>query len=281
MKRAKALGERYLFHTPQMTEAFAGQLTLENRLREAWDQGDFVLHYQPKMSLPTGKLVGAEALVHWSDPRMGAVPPEAFLRTLEEMGLLLEVGRWALRQAVADYLRWKAQGLAAVRIGLKLSASQLRHRHFLAELKEVLAAGADAAAGLELEIAESLVMEDVKHSIATLQALRALGVCVAIDDFGTGFSSLGQLARLPADTLKVDRSFVADMTTGPKGLALVSTIIGLAHSLKLQVVAQGVETEEQSRLLGLLGCDAAQGGLIGAPLAADAFEARFLRAVPS
>jgi diguanylate cyclase (GGDEF)-like protein len=277
LKMAKATGERYLFHTSKMTEAVAGKLTLETQLRQAVDRGEFVLHYQPKVSLADGKLTGVEALIRWNDPLTGLVPPGRFIPMLEETGLIYEVGRWALRRAIDDYLRWQAAGLAAVRIAVNVSPLQLRHRGFIGQIEEIVGIDAQAAAGLELEISESLIMENVKHSMASLQAVRALGVKVAIDGFGTGFSSLSYLARLPVDTLKIDRSFVLDMTAGPQGLALVSTFIKLAHSLKLGVVAEGVETEEQSRLLTLLGCDSAQGTLVGAPLPADEFEARFLR----
>jgi EAL domain-containing protein (putative c-di-GMP-specific phosphodiesterase class I) len=275
LKRAKASGQRYLFHTQKMTEAVAGKLTLENQLRQAADKGEFVLHYQPKVNLASGRITGAEALIRWNDPRTGLVPPGRFIPVLEETGLIHEVGRWALKQAIADYLRWKAAGLPAARIAVNVSALQLRHRGFIGEIEELVAVDPQAASGLELELTESLIMEDVKHSIASLQAIRELGVKVAIDDFGTGFSSLSYLARLPVDTLKIDRSFVVDMTTGPQGLALVSTIINLAHSLKLNVVAEGVETEEESRLLALLGCDEMQGFLFCKPVPGEAFEARF------
>jgi EAL domain-containing protein (putative c-di-GMP-specific phosphodiesterase class I) len=152
----------------------------------------------------------------------------------------------------------------------------MRNRGFVAEVGQVIGIDANAPAGLELEITESLIMEDVKHNIASLQAIRALGVMIAIDDFGTGFSSLSYLAKLPVDTLKIDRSFVIDMTAGPEGLALVSTIINLAHSLKLKVVAEGVETEEQSRLLRLLNCDEMQGYLFSKPVPSEIFETRYL-----
>jgi diguanylate cyclase (GGDEF)-like protein len=276
LKKAKASGERYLFHTQQMTETVAGKLTLENQLRQAIDKEEFVLHYQPKVDLVSGKLRGAEALIRWNDPLTGLVPPGKFIPVLEETGLIFEVGRWALRRAVADYLRWRAAGLPAVRVAVNVSPLQLRNRGFVAEIEQVIGIDPDAAAGLELEITESLIMEDVKHNIASLRAIRALGVTIAIDDFGTGFSSLSYLAKLPVDTLKIDRSFVIDMTAGPQGLALVSTIINLAHSLKLKVVAEGVETEEQSRLLRLLNCDEMQGFLFSKPVPSEIFETRFL-----
>jgi len=276
LKKAKASGERYLFYTQKMTEAVAGKLTLENQLRQALDKEEFVLHYQPKVSLASGKLTSAEALIRWNDPLTGLVPPGRFIPVLEETGLIHEVGRWALRKAIGDYLRWRTAGLPAVRISVNVSALQLRNRGFIEEIKQAIGIDAHAAAGLELEITESMIMEDVKHNIASLQAIRAMGVTMAIDDFGTGFSSLSYLSKLPVDTLKIDRSFVIDMTAGPQGLALVSTIINLAHSLKLMVVAEGVETEEQSRLLRLLSCDEMQGYLFSKPVPVEIFEAKFL-----
>jgi EAL domain-containing protein (putative c-di-GMP-specific phosphodiesterase class I) len=278
LKKAKASGDRYVFYTQTMTAAVAGKLTLENHLRQALDNDEFVLHYQPKVNLQSGRLTGAEALLRWNDPRTGMVPPMQFIPILEETGLIHEVGRWALRQAIADYLRWRAAGLPAVRIAVNVSPLQLRHRGFIAEVEEAIGIDAQAAAGLELEITENMIMEDVKQSIASLQAIRAMGVSIAIDDFGTGFSSLGYLSKLPVDTLKIDRSFVIDMTASPQGLALVSTIITLAHSLKLKVVAEGVETEEQSRLLRLLNCNEMQGYLFSKPVPSEIFETRFLGA---
>ncbi len=276
LKKAKSRGERYLFYKQKMTTAMAGKLTLENQLRQALDKGEFILHYQPKIDLASGKMTSAEALLRWNDPGTGLVLPGHFIPTLEETGLIYDVGRWALRQAVADYLRWRAAGRPAVRIAVNVSPLQLRNRGFVAEVEEVLGIDAGAAEGLELEITESLIMEDVKHSIDSLRAIRAKGVRIAIDDFGTGFSSLSYLARLPVDSLKIDRSFIIDMTVSPQGLALVSTIIDLAHALKLKVVAEGVETEEQSRLLLLLNCDEMQGFLFSKPLPANVFEASYL-----
>ncbi len=276
LERAKKDGERYSFYTREMTDAVGEKLTLESRLREALEKGEFVLHYQPKVNLASGSLTGAEALIRWNDPGTGLVPPGRFIPVLEETGMIHEVGRWALHRANADTQRWRAAGLPAVRVSVNVSPLQLRSRSFIDEVRQVVDGNPDGGAGLELEITESLIMEDVRHSIASLQAIRALGVKVAIDDFGTGFSSLSYLSRLPVDTLKIDRAFVTDMTAGPEGLALVSTIISLAHSLKLTVVAEGVETEEQSRLLRLLGCDEMQGFLFSKAVPGDLFETRFL-----
>jgi diguanylate cyclase (GGDEF)-like protein len=280
LKNAKTSGSHYLFYTQKMTDAVAKKLTLENQLRQALDNGEFVLHYQPKVNLVSGKVTSAEALIRWNDPRTGLVPPGSFIPALEETGLIYDVGRWALKQAIDDYLRWRAAGLAAVRIAVNVSPLQLRNHGFVDEIGRIIGIDAHAPAGLDLEITESLIMSDINHNIASLKSIRAMGVTIAIDDFGTGFSSLSYLARLPVDTLKIDRSFVIAMTDAPEGLALVSTIITLAHSLKLKVVAEGVETDEQSRLLRLLGCDEMQGFLFSRPLPAEMFETQFLARLP-
>jgi len=280
LKQAKSSGDRYLFFNAGMSEQRGITLTLENQLRQALDRQEFVLHYQPKVNLASGEVCGAEALIRWNDPRSGLVPPGRFIPVLEETGMIYEVGRWALQQAIKDYLRWRQAGLAAVRIAVNVSPLQLRHGGFVSEIERATAGDASAAAGLELEITESLIMEDVRHSIDSLQAIRAMGITVAIDDFGTGFSSLSHLAKLPVDTLKIDRSFVVDMSESPQGLALVSTIINLARPLRLKVVAEGVETAEQARLLRGLGCDEMQGYLFSKPLPAELFETCYLRVTP-
>lgn len=276
LKNAKRSGERYLFYSHAMNDHTAEKLNLENQLRQALEKGEFVLYYQPQVNLVSGKMSNAEALIRWNDPRTGLVAPGRFIPILEETGLINEVGRWALRQAITDYLRWRDAGLAAVPVSVNVSPLQLRHRNFISEIEQAVSIDPRAAKGLELELTESLIMADVNLSIHSLKAIRALGITIAIDDFGTGFSSLSYLSKLPVDTLKIDRSFVVDMTTGPQGLALVSTIINLGHSLKLKVVAEGVETEEQARLLRLLGCDEMQGFLFSEALACNIFEAKFL-----
>lgn len=277
LKKAKMSGERYLFYAQRMTDTVVGRFTLEFHLHEALDKGEFVLHYQPKVNLLSGELTGAEALLRWNDPRTGLVPPTKFIPLLEETGLIYAVGLWVLQRAIDDYLRWRAAGLEVVRIAVNVSPLQLRNRGFIAELKQAISINDYAAAGLELEITEGVIMEDIGHSIASLRAIRSMGVSVAIDDFGTGFSSLSYLSKLPADTLKIDRSFVNDMTAGTAGRALVSTIIGLAHALELKVVAEGVETEEQANMLRLLNCDEMQGYLCSKPLPCGIFETRYLR----
>jgi diguanylate cyclase (GGDEF)-like protein/PAS domain S-box-containing protein len=277
LKLAKTSGVRYLFYKRQMSDAVVGKPSLENQLRQALDLEQFVLYYQPKTNLRSGRITGAEALIRWNDPRKGLVPPGRFIPLLEETGLIHEVGRWALRKSIDDYLRWRKAGRAAVRIAVNVSPLQLRHRDFISEIGQALKIDSHAAAGLELEITESVLMEDIANSIASLKAIRAMGVTLAIDDFGTGFSSLSYLSKLPVDTLKIDRSFVIDMTAAARGSALMSTIINLAHALKLNVVAEGVETEEQSRLLHAMHCDEMQGFLFSKPVPADVFEAKFLQ----
>jgi diguanylate cyclase (GGDEF)-like protein/PAS domain S-box-containing protein len=281
LKKAKAGGDRYLFYTQKMTEAVAGKLTLENQMHRALDREQFVLYYQPKVNLVSGLITGAEALIRWNDPQAGLILPAQFIPILEETGLIHEVGRWALRKAIDDYLRWRASGMLAVRVAVNVSALQLHNRNFVREIEQIIAIDPEAAAGLELEITESLIMEDIKHNIDCLRAIRAMGVAIAVDDFGTGFSSLSYLAKLPVHTLKIDRSFITDMTTGPEGRVLVSAIIKLAHSLKLNVVAEGVETEQQSRLLRLMNCDEMQGYLFSVPVSSEILEERYLaRALP-
>ncbi|MBW8462616.1 bifunctional diguanylate cyclase/phosphodiesterase, partial [Acidovorax sp.] len=278
VNKAKASADSLLFYTSEMNTRVAEALSLEGRLRAALEQGQFVLHYQPKQHLASGAITGVEALIRWNDPRRGLVPPGQFIPILEETGLIYDVGRWALRQALADNLRWRQAGLAPLRVAVNVSILQLRHQGFIAEVRDAVAHDAAAASGLELEITESMVMDDVERSTQSLHALREMGITIAIDDFGTGFSSLSYLARLPVDTLKIDRSFTMNMASGPQGLSLVSTIVNLGHSLRLKVVAEGVETEDQRARLAQLGCDEMQGYLLSQPLPASAFEQRFLRA---
>jgi diguanylate cyclase (GGDEF)-like protein len=279
LKKAKASGDRFLFYAPKMTDTVVGSFGVENRLRQALENDEFVLHYQPKVNLKSGKLSGVEALIRWNDPKSGLVPPGRFIPILEETRLIHEVGRWALAKAIEDYQRWRSLGLPAVRIAVNVSPLQLRSKSFVAEIEAAIGIAPGAAAGLELEITESLIMENVDHSIANLLAIRALGVTIAIDDFGTGFSSLSYLSKLPVHTLKIDRSFIVDMEFGERGLTLVSVIINLAHALKLNVVAEGVETQEQLLKLRELGCDEMQGYLFGKPVPVGVFERKYLTSV--
>jgi diguanylate cyclase (GGDEF)-like protein len=276
LKKAKVSRDRYLFYAQKMTETVAMSLGIENRLRRALEREEFVLHYQPKVDIVSGEVTGAEALIRWNDPVSGLTAPGRFIPILEETGLIHDVGRWALRKAMEDYQRWRNEGLPAVRIAVNVSPLQLRNQNFVAEIQQAVSVAPGAAAGLQLEITESVIMQDIDHSIASLLAIRALGVTIAIDDFGTGFSSLNYLAKIPVDTLKIDRSFVVEMASATGGLTLVSVIINLAHALKLNAVAEGVETEEQLRQLRSLGCDEMQGYLYGKPVPVEVFEQRYM-----
>jgi diguanylate cyclase (GGDEF)-like protein len=279
LKKAKASGEQYLFYSQKMSDTAIGSFGFENRLRQALGNGEFVLHYQPKVDLVSGKLMGAEALIRWNDPLTGLVPPGRFIPILEETRLIHDVGRWALHKAIEDCKRWHEAGAPVIRVAVNVSPLQLRNQSFVAEVEAAIRAAAAPVGCLELEITESLIMENVTHSIVSLLAIRALGVSIAIDDFGTGFSSLSYLTKLPVDTLKIDRSFVFDMMSGADGMTLVSVIINLAHALKLKVVAEGVETEDQLRQLGALQCDEVQGFLIGKSVPAEIFEEQYLAGI--
>ena len=265
LKRAKATGERYLFYTQQMTERVAGKLSLENKLRHALENEEFVLHYQPKVDLEARRIVGVEALMRWQRPDVGLVPPLRFIPLLEETGMILDVGAWALRRAALDHQQWLGQNLVAPRIAVNVSAIQLRHRDFVAVVKEALREGVDPPA-VDIEITESVIMGDLAATVDKLRAVRDMGLDIAIDDFGTGYSSLGYLSKLPVHSLKIDRSFIIAMGDDPDTMTLVSTIISLAHSLRLKVCAEGVETEEQAKFLRLLRCDEMQGYLISRPV---------------
>jgi diguanylate cyclase (GGDEF)-like protein/PAS domain S-box-containing protein len=265
LKKAKASGERYLFHTEALTARVAERLSLENELRRAAERDEFVLHYQPKVDIDTREVTGVEALLRWQRAGKGLVPPAQFIPLLEETGLIMQVGTWALKRAARDHRRWVEQQRKAPRIAVNVSQIQLRQRDFVAAVEQALLEG-NAPAGIDLEITESLVMEDVKANIEKLKAVRALGVRVAIDDFGTGYSSLGYLTQLPVEALKIDRSFISQMHQDANAMSLVSTIISLAHSLRLKVVAEGVETEEQAKFLRLLRCDEMQGYLFSKPV---------------
>ena len=265
VKKAKASGERYLFYTQEMTERIAEKLSLESKLRQALEKEEFVLYYQPKVDLQSRNIVGLEALIRWQSPERGLVPPLQFIPLLEETGLIQQVGSWALRRASLDHRSWAQQGLKAPRVAVNVSPIQMRQRNFVEVIEQAIMGG-HAPTAIDLEITESLIMEDIQGNIQKLNSVRALGVNIAIDDFGTGYSSLGYLAKLPVQSLKIDRSFIDAMNKDPNAMTLVSTIISLAHSLRLKVVAEGVETEEQANFLRLLKCDEMQGYLFSKPL---------------
>ena len=265
MRKAKATGERIRFYEAALTAGAVENMALESRLRRALVNDEFVLHYQPKHDVETGRIVGGEALIRWQSPELGLVPPGKFIRLMEETGLILEVGAWALQRAAADHRAWTEQGVPAPRVAVNVSAIQLRQRGFVASVERAIAGGI-APTGIDIEITESLVMENVEENIGKLRSVRELGVQIAIDDFGTGYSSLGYLARLPVQALKIDRSFIITMLKDPTVMTLVQTIVSLAHTLDLKVIAEGVDEEEQAKYLRLLRCDQMQGYLFSKPV---------------
>lgn len=269
LKKAKASGQPIVFYAPAMNARVSEQLALEMKLRRAVERDEFLLHYQPKVDLKTGALVGLEALIRWRDPEKGLVPPGKFIPLLEETGMIRDVGRWVLERAALQHHEWVKAGHAPPRIAVNVSGLQLASHDFVERLERVLQHYPPGGAGIDLEITESVFVDDLDGSIAKLQAARRHGLTVAMDDFGTGFSSLSSLGRLPLDSLKVDRSFVVRMTEDPQSTSIVTTIISLGHALDLTVVAEGVETMEQARLLRLLKCDQAQGYLMAKPMPAE------------
>lgn len=273
LKQAKQSGDSYLFYAPQINARVAEQLGLENRLHKAIGQRQFVLHYQPKVDLQTRRILGLEALIRWNDPDQGLVAPGIFLPTLEETGMILPVGLWVMEEAARTWQGWTERGLTPPRIAVNVSATQVRQSGWVAEVERTVALFGGGACGLDLEITESILMDDVEAAIAKLKAIQALGMTISLDDFGTGYSSLSYLRRLPINALKIDGSFIGGMPGDAGKTSLVSGIITLAHSLRLQVIAEGVETEAQAKLLGRLRCDQIQGWLISEAVPADQMEA--------
>jgi PAS domain S-box-containing protein/diguanylate cyclase (GGDEF)-like protein len=275
LRSAKETGERYVFYTPNLTERTGAKLTLENKLGRALERDEFVLFYQPKVDTATRSIVSLEALIRWRSPELGLVPPARFIPLMEETGMIVEVGAWVLQRAALDHRRWTEQGIAPLRVAVNVSAIQMRQRDFVRAVQDAILEGV-VPTGIDLEITESLVMDDVEENIRKLNEVRALGVQVAIDDFGTGYSSLGYLAKLPVEALKIDRSFIAAMLKDPAAMTIIQTIISLAHTLGLKVIAEGVEEEQQAKYLRLLRCDQIQGYLVSKPLPFDEIT-RFLR----
>jgi diguanylate cyclase (GGDEF)-like protein len=269
VRNAKTSGEHYAFYSHELHRRSTARLTLETRLRHALEAEEFVLHYQPKIELGLRRIVGVEALIRWQSRELGLVPPMKFIPLMEETGMILEMGTWALRKAVTDHRHWVEMGLPVGRMAVNVSALQFRKRDFLNTIRDAVRHGVDPA-GLDLEITETLIMDDIEDNIQKLRDLRALGVTIAIDDFGTGYSSLAYLAKLPVETLKIDKSFVMTMLRDADTMTLVQTIISLAHSLRLKVVAEGVESEEQAGMLRRLQCDEMQGYLFSRALSSEA-----------
>lgn len=269
LKKTKLSGDKYLFYTPALNARVAEKLILENKLRRALEQQQLVLHYQPKVDLKSNQIGGLEALMRWNDPETGLVQPWKFIPLLEETGMIIEAGAWALAMAMADYRDLQKNNLSPPRIAVNVSQVQLQRNDFVSTIERVVNGSGGAPSGFEIEITESLIMQDIEANIRKLHAIREMGVEVSIDDFGTGYSSLSYIAKLPINSLKIDRAFIINMTSNADDLSIVSAIISLAHSLNLRVIAEGVETNEQAKLLRLLKCNEIQGFLFspGVPLA--------------
>jgi len=269
MYRAKQQGRNgYQFYLPEMNERLMERLQLEAKLRGALDRGEFRLHFQPKVSLETGAISGFEALLRWQHGER-LVSPAEFIPILEDTGLIVPVGEWVLR-AVCEQIRdWQQHGVAAPRIAVNLSTRQFQHKNLVLMVAQILHETGVAPDLLELELTESLLMSDAEEAAEMLRELKGLGVRLAIDDFGTGYSSLAYLKRFPLDTLKIDRAFIRDIVTDPDDATLTLTIINLAHSMRLKVVAEGVETQAQVDFLCRNGCDAMQGYYFARPMPAS------------
>lgn len=279
LKAAKMEGLRHVMYTTDMSQGLKHRLSLESQLRNAVEREQLVLHYQPKIDIRTRTISGSEALLRWDSQEHGLVPPGRFVPLLEETGLIVEVGRWVMQRAAADQRSWQEAGLGKPRVAVNLSALQLRQPDFLETLKSALGGVPGFAPALDMEVTESMVMADVEANIRTLKEVREMGFSIAVDDFGVGYSSLAYLTRLPVDAVKIDRSFVVKMVDSADALDIVSAIISLGRSIGLKVIAEGVDSEEQLKLLRLLRCDEAQGFLFSPGLPAEQFAALLRKGV--
>jgi diguanylate cyclase (GGDEF)-like protein len=257
---------------PQMHTATRDGLRLEGDLHRALALRQFELHYQPKVDATSGRFRGAEALIRWRHPERGLVAPGAFIPLAEECGLIVPIGAWVIREACRQVNAWQRAGLPAMRIAVNVSAAQFRQDDVVDTVRRALIESDVSARHLEIELTESAVMTNPEESVKTLQQLSRMGVAVSVDDFGTGYSCMSYLRRFPLDKLKIDRSFVTDLLTSPEAAAVVHGIISLAHSLRIKVIAEGVETAEQMQLLGSFGCDQYQGFHFSPPVSASAYE---------
>ena len=272
MYRAKEMGgNNYQFYTAAMNESLGERLRIESALRTALERREFELHYQPQVDTASGRIVGMEALIRWRHPEMGMVAPNRFIPLAEETGLILPIGAWVLRTACEQLRAWQNEGRGHLRMAVNVSARQLAEPDFVQSVAMVLAETGLKPHCLELELTESTVMNDVEHAISVMRALKKLGVQLAIDDFGTGYSSLAHLKRFEIDVLKIDQTFVRDLTVDPDDAAIVITIIALASNLDLQVISEGVETEEQVAFLRQHGCHQMQGYFFSRPVPPAAF----------
>ncbi len=272
MYHAKQQGRNnFQMYSRSMNEMALTRLTLENELRHGIERKEFVMHYQPLADLATGRIVGMEALVRWQHPRLGLVSPLSFIPLAEETGLIAPLGEWILRTACAQSQAWREAGLPPVRVAVNLSSRQFRQRDLIDMVRRTLRDTRLDPASLELELTESILMQQVDENIATLNAFKAMGVRLSIDDFGTGYSSLSYLKHFPLDTLKVDRSFVCGVPDDAEHTAIASAIIAMAHAMDLHVIAEGVETLEQLAFLSAQGCEEVQGYLFARPVTAEVF----------
>ena len=273
LKGAKISGEQYLHHRIEMNSELARRVGMEHRLRSALENNEFVLHYQPKVTLSTGKIAGVEALLRWNDAENGLMLPTTFLPILESAGLMAAVGAWVLRQAAADCRAWRSLGSSPIRVAVNVSPPELRRRNFAREILDAIGdLSGDSEWGVDIEITEGALFGDSSSCVHALRLLRAAGLRVAIDDFGTGFSSLGRLSELPIDCLKIDRMFTSRHPDDRRSCTLVTTIIGLAHAFDMTTVAEGVENQAQLDYLIHEGCDESQGYLHSRPLPREELE---------
>ncbi|OGI50291.1 MAG: hypothetical protein A3B81_01540 [Candidatus Muproteobacteria bacterium RIFCSPHIGHO2_02_FULL_65_16] len=274
MYRAKEQGKNsYQFYAAEMSAAATERLLLQSGLRVALERKEFTLHYQPQVDMTTGRIVGMEALVRWKHPERGWIPPDKFIPIAEEIGLITPIGEWVLRTACAQNKAWEDAGLSGYRVAVNISGHQIRQQDFVEAVTRVLRQTGLRPQSLGLELTESVLMHGGEENIAKLRMLEVMGIHISIDDFGTGYSSLGYLKLFPIDVLKIDRTFVRDVTTNPDDAAIASAIITLAHSLGIQVVAEGVETKEQLAFLRSRRCDGIQGYYFSKPLPAGECEA--------
>ncbi len=277
LKAAQEDNEKYMLYGLVTQRPTSRSLALEARLSGALERDEFRLHYQPKVNIGSGRIEGLEALLRWQDTEDGLVAPSIFVPLLERSGAIVDVGEWVLLQAIRDIIGWEAAGLAAVRVAVNVSPLQLRRRDFADRVLATIASTDERPCSVDIEITESMLMQDLELSIRKLAQLREAGIGIAIDDFGTGYSSLGLLAKLPVDTLKVDRSFIQSIADTPNVATLVSTIVSLARAFDMHTVAEGVETTEQLEILRAMKCEEAQGYLFGRPTPASEVAAAIAR----
>ena len=281
MYRAKELGRnRYAFFAPEMNERVESQILVEAALRRGLKNHEFVLHFQPRVSVASGRATGAEALLRWRHPEWGLVEPARFVPLLEETGMVVPVGAWVLAEACRQARSWQEAGLPPLRVSVNLSSRQFRSESLLESVSEALRASRLQPQMLELELTESLLVENVEHAMGVMGKLKAIGTAISIDDFGTGYSSLGYLKRFPIDSLKIDKSFVRDIATSPKDAAIVKAISALARSLGIGLIAEGVEEAWQAEFLRGRHCTEMQGFLFSRALPPEQMVEALSRAYP-